>query len=164
METELSRDLADNAGTPEHAPHPETDAREDFAAVLDRSMQLPCRDWSQYPPLALAWIGDTVYDLIIRSVLLKRGMTQPDRLHRKASGIVSARAQADLMRKIRPGLSDEELAVCRRGRNAKPAHKAKNAEMRTYLEATAFECLVGYLYLTGQYDRIMELVKDELEA
>ena len=115
----------------------------DLAGVLASCMHLPKKDWMQYPPLALAWIGDTVYDLIVRSILLQKGMTQPDRLHQKAS---------------REDLTQEEQSVYRRGRNAKPAHKAKNADMEDYLEATAFECLVGYLYLNGRYERLMELV------
>ena len=129
-----------------------------LAGVVASCMHLSKKDWTQYPPLALAWIGDTVYDLIVRSVLLQKGMTQPDRLHQKASGIVNARAQATVMRQIRDDLTQEEQSVYRRGRNAKPAHKAKNADMEDYLEATAFECLVGYLYLNGRYERLMELV------
>ena len=136
--------------------------KESLACVIQSSMDLPKKDWSQYPPLALAWIGDTVYDLIVRSILLGRGTTNPDRLHQKASGIVNARAQAALMRRIRHLLTDQEQSVCRRGRNAKPAHKAKNADMSDYLEATAFECLIGFLYQTGQYGRILELIGDEL--
>ena len=135
-----------------------------LAAVLASFLDLPERDWMQYPPLALAWIGDTVYDLIVRSVLLQKGMTQPDRLHQKASGIVNARAQAVLMRQIRDALTQEEQSVYRRGRNAKPAHKAKNADMEDYLEATAFECLVGYLYLNGRYERLMELVGPDINV
>ena len=135
-----------------------------LAAVLASFLDLPERDWMQYPPLALAWIGDTVYDLIVRSVLLQKGMTQPDRLHQKASGIVNARAQATVMRQIRDDLTQEEQSVYRRGRNAKPAHKAKNADMEDYLEATAFECLVGYLYLNGRYERLMELAGPGLDV
>ncbi len=139
----------------DHLPQPE----EDLARVLDEAMDLPERDWSQYSPLTLAWIGDTVYDLIVRTVFLKRAMMQPDKLHRKASGLVNARAQAELIRKIRTHLTDREESIYRRGRNAKPAHKAKNADKEEYLEATGFECLVGYLYLTRQYRRILELLK-----
>lgn len=142
----------------------EEELNRDLAETILSSMQLPLKDWSQYPPLSLAWIGDTVYDLIVRSVLLAQGTTRPEKLHKKASGIVNAREQAGLMRRIREKLTQEEQAVCRRGRNAKPAHKAKNADMADYLEATAFECLVGYLYLTRQYGRILELVKEELSA
>ena len=143
MEEELSRDLAD---------------------AIESCFRLSGKDWSQYPPLALAWIGDTVYDLVVRSVLLGRGMTQTDKLHRKASAAVNARSQAALMRRIREHLTQEEQTVCRRGHNAKPSHKAKNADMEDYLEATAFECLTGYLYLTRQYDRILELVREGLET
>ena len=151
MEESLKKDSYDE---PERLMCQETD----LASLMDRALDLPQRDWSQYSPLTLAWIGDTVYDLIVRSVLLQKGMTQPDRLHQKASGIVNARAQATVMRQIRDDLTQEEQSVYRRGRNAKPAHKAKNADMEDYLEATAFECLVGYLYLNGRYERLMELV------
>lgn len=133
----------------------------DLAGSIESRMHLPQKDYSQYPPLSLAWIGDTVYDLIVRSILLQKGMTQTDRLHRKASGIVNARAQAEQMGRIRDRLTEEEQVICRRGHNAKPAHKAKNADMSEYLEATAFECLVGWLYLNGRYDRILELVGGE---
>ena len=134
----------------------------DLAEVIASGMNLPQKDWSQYPPLSLAWIGDTVFDLIIRSILLRRGMTQTDRLHRKAAEIVNARAQAGMMRRIREKLTEEEQVIYRRGHNAKPAHKAKNADMSEYLEATAFECLVGWLYLNARYERILELIKEEL--
>ena len=133
----------------------------DLAEVIASGMNLPEKDWSQYPPLSLAWIGDTVYDLIVRSILLRRGMTQTDRLHRKAAGIVNARAQAEAMVRIRERLTEEEQVIYRRGHNAKPAHKAKNADMSEYLEATAFECLVGWLYLNGRYERILELIMEE---
>ena len=171
MEEELSRTQNPQAGAQTSfreadgiLPHRDADVGTDFPAVIDRHMELPDKDWSQYPPLSLAWIGDTVYDLIVRSVLLKRGMTNPDRLHRNASGIVSARAQASCMEQIRKGLTDEERAVYRRGRNAKPGHQAKNAGRQEYLEATGFECLIGYLYLTKQNDRIMELCAPALSS
>ena len=130
----------------------------DFALMLDRFMDLPSRDWSQYSPLTLAWIGDTVYDLIVRTVLLKRANMQTDKLHRMASALVNARAQAKRMEEILPSLTDRETSIFRRGRNANPAHTAKNAERSEYLEATGFECLIGYLYLDRQYDRLLELV------
>ena len=130
----------------------------DFALMLDRFMDLPSRDWSQYSPLTLAWIGDTVYDLIVRTVLLKRANMQTDKLHRMASALVNARAQAKRMEEILPSLTDRETSMFRRGRNASPSHTAKNAERSEYLEATGFECLIGYLYLERQYDRLLELV------
>lgn len=143
---------------PEQVSSTNATERSSLEDVIDGILNLPERDWSQYAPLTLAWIGDTVYDLIIRTVLLKRGMMQPDKLHRRASKIVNARAQSELISKIRDRLTDREMSIYRRGRNAKPAHKAKNADMRDYLEATGFECLIGYLYLTRQNSRIMELI------
>ena len=132
----------------------------DFTQLLDSAFDLPQRDWSQYSPLTLAWLGDTVFDLIVRTVLLKQANRPTDKLHRMASGIVNARAQAGYMEKIRPKLTDRELSIYRRGRNASPGHTAKNADRAEYLEATAFECLIGYLYLEHQYERILELTGD----
>ena len=130
----------------------------DFASLLDRAMDLPERDWSQYSPLTLAWIGDTVFDLAVRTTLLKRANMQTDKLHQSASSIVNARSQAQRMEKIRPYLTDREEAVYRRGRNASPSHTAKNAGRSEYLEATGYECLIGYLYLERQYERLLELI------
>ena len=137
---------------------PEPNSGGDFAGILDRYMDLPSRDWSQYSPLTLAWIGDTVYDLIVRTVLLKRANMQTDKLHRRASSIVNAKSQAKRMKEILSSLTDREMSIYRRGRNASPPHTAKNAERGEYLEATGFECLIGYLYLDGQYERLLELV------
>ncbi len=131
---------------------------EDFQMLLDRALDLPHRDWSQYSPLTLAWIGDTVCDLAVRTALLKRSNMQTDKLHRKASAIVNARSQAARMEEIRPLLTDREESVYRRGRNASPAHTAKNAQRSEYLEATGYECLIGWLYLERQYDRLLELI------
>ncbi len=132
----------------------------DFTQLLDSAFELPQRDWSQYSPLTLAWLGDTVFDLIVRTVLLKQANRPTDKLHRMASGIVNARAQAGCMEQIRPKLTDREESIYRRGRNASPGHTAKNADRAEYLEATAFECLIGYLYLECQYERILELTGD----
>lgn len=139
-------------------PDRQTGADDDFVCVMDRMLDLPQRDWSQYSPLTLAWIGDTVFDLVVRTALLKRANMQTDKLHRKASSIVNAKAQAGRMKEILPLLSPEEEAVFRRGRNASPAHTAKNAQRSEYLEATGFECLIGYLYLGRRYARIVELI------
>lgn len=134
------------------------EAHADFASLVDRALDLPGRDWSQYSPLTLAWIGDTVCDLVVRTALLKRANMQTDKLHRKASSIVNARSQAKRMNEIRAQLTDRELSIYRRGRNASPGHTAKNADRSEYLEATGFECLIGYLYLDRQYGRLLELM------
>ena len=132
----------------------------DLTQLLDGAFALPQRDWSQYSPLTLAWLGDTVFDLIVRTVLLKQANRPTDKLHRMASGIVNARAQAGYMEKILPKLTDREISIYRRGRNANPGHTAKNADRAQYMEATGFECLIGYLYLERQYERILELTGD----
>ncbi len=134
----------------------------DFAWCIDHFLELPEKDWTQYSPLTLAWIGDTVYDLMVRTALLKRGNVQTAKLHKKATGLVNARSQAAVMERILPDLTKEEASVYRRGRNSSPAHKAKNADRDEYLKATGFECLIGYLYLTGRYRRILELAGEEL--
>ena len=132
-------------------------------SCIDEIMKLPQRDYTQYSPLTLAYIGDAVYDLIVRTVLVKRANMQTAKLHRDASSCVNAGAQADMLRRLEPLLTEEEKSVCRRGRNAKPAHTAKNASRGEYLEATAFEALVGYLYLQGRYERLMDLLQTGLE-
>lgn len=130
---------------------------------LKESFSLPERDWEQYSPLTLAYIGDSVYDLLIRTVLVKRGNTQTARLHGGASRLVRAGAQARIAEKLLPHLTPQEEGVYRRGKNSKPAHTAKNADRREYLEATGFEALLGYLYLKGDYRRMIDLVKLGLE-
>ncbi|MBQ9155587.1 MAG: ribonuclease III [Eubacterium sp.] len=112
-----------------------------------------------YSPLSFAYIGDAVYELIIRTVIVTRGNTRPGRYHKEAISYVNAAAQADLIKKIKPALSQEELAIFRRGCNAKPATTAKNQTRHDYRIATGFEALVGYLYLRGRTDRILELVE-----
>ena len=151
MEESLKKDSYDE---PERFMCQETD----LASLMDRALDLPQRDWSQYSPLTLAWIGDTVCDLVVRYALLKRANMQTDKLHRKASSIVNARSQAKRMEEIRTQLTDQEMSIYRRGRNANPGHTAKNADRSEYLEATGFECLMGYLYLERQYSRLLELM------
>lgn len=116
-------------------------------------------DIRTYSPLALAYIGDGVYDLIIRSVVVAKGNTRASELHKRTSQIVKAKTQAEMMEVILPLLAEEEEAVYRRGRNAKSPTMAKNATMADYRKATGFEALVGYLYLQDKFERIVELVK-----
>ena len=130
---------------------------------LAESFGLTERDWTQYSPLTLAYLGDAVYDVLIRTVLVKRTNTQTAKLHQHASGLVKAGTQAELIRVMLPHLSEEESGVYRRGHNAKPYHTAKHASRREYLEATGFEALVGYLYLKGNYQRMIDLIKLGLE-
>lgn len=137
----------------------EEPAAADLQTIVDHYCGLPQKDWMQYSPLTLAWIGDTVFDLIVRTVLVKQANMQTEKLHRQAVALVNARMQAEGALRIRASFSAEEEAVYRRGRNSNPHHNAKNADREQYLEATGFEALLGYLYLRRRYSRIMELVK-----
>ncbi len=132
---------------------------ETFEGSLDKLFGLPSRDWKQYAPLTLAYIGDAAYDLVIRTVLVKREDTQTQKLHRRASSYVSAKAQAAIAEALQPEFSEEEASVYRRGRNASPATKPKSASREEYLEATGFEALIGYLYLEGEFERMCELIR-----
>ncbi|MCI8992163.1 MAG: ribonuclease III [Eubacterium sp.] len=114
-------------------------------------------DLRTYSPLTFAYIGDEIYDLIVRSVVVGKGNTRPSKLHAVTSRFVKAAAQASMMEAIEPLLSEEEADIYRRGRNAKSATMAKNATMSDYRKATGFEALMGYLYLDDRFDRVVEL-------
>lgn len=122
------------------------------------------QDIRTYSPLTLAYIGDAIYDLVIRTVLVGRGNAPVNTLHRQASSMVKAEAQKASLHQIETLLSEEEKSVYRRGRNAKSYTTAKNASVGDYRIATGFEALLGYLYLTGQMERLLYLVKAGLEG
>lgn len=115
-------------------------------------------DVNSYSPLALAYIGDAVYELAIRSLIMNHGNIQVNKMHKKAAGLVKAEAQADFYKLIYTELTEEETAVYKRGRNAKSGTMAKNATMKDYRMATGFEALMGYLYLTERFSRMSELL------
>lgn len=116
-------------------------------------------DIRTYSPLTLAYIGDGIYELIIRTILVEKGNTQVNKLHQRASRLVKASAQSQIIQTLTPHLTEEELSVFRRGRNAKSFTMAKNATMSDYRRATGFEALMGYLYLTEQWERMLELIR-----
>ena len=116
-------------------------------------------DIRTYSPLTLAYIGDGVFDLVIRSVVVGKGNTKPNRLHQRTSQIVKAHTQAEMIQYLGPQHTEEEADIYRRGRNAKSATMAKNATMADYRKATGLEALVGYLYLTDQFERLVTLIK-----
>lgn len=118
---------------------------------------------SQYSALGLAYIGDGVYDLIIRTLVINLGNGKVKNFHRITSSIVKAESQAKLVRAIEDELTEEEMAIFRHGRNAKSATSAKNASIVDYRYATGFEALMGYLYLQHNMDRALYLVKSGLE-
>ena len=114
---------------------------------------------NEYSGLDLAYIGDAVYDLVIRTLVLSEGNAPVNKLHHRVSGIVKAEAQKDSLHRIEELLTEEEQAVYRRGRNANAHTTAKNASVGDYRIATGFEALIGYLYLKGETDRMLELIR-----
>ncbi len=120
-------------------------------------------DVRAYSPLTLAYIGDAVYDIIIRTVVVERANQAANVLHKKTSNYVKAQTQAAMIEALIPELTPDEEAVYKRGRNAKSYTTAKNASIADYRKATGFEALVGFLYLMDDTERILHLVKTGLE-
>ena len=119
---------------------------------------------AQLSPLVLAYIGDSIFDLVIKTYLLDtKGNMQVNKLNRFASNIVKAQSQSEMIGIIEPLLSPAEEAVYKRGRNAKSYTSAKNASISDYRRATGFEALMGYLYLEGEYERMIQLIKAGLD-
>lgn len=116
-------------------------------------------DARQMSPLVLAFVGDSVHTLWVRQSLITTSTLRPNALHKQVSDMVKASAQAKQMQAIVDELTQEELDVYHRGRNAKVHTIAKNASVADYKQATALECLVGYLYLTGQNQRLEQLFR-----
>ncbi len=115
---------------------------------------------AQLSPLVLAYIGDSIYDLVIKTYLLEtKGNMPVNKLNHYASHLLKAVTQSAMMEQIEPTLSKEEEAVYKRGRNAKSYTCAKNASVAEYRKATGFEALLGWLYLKGEFDRMMEIIK-----
>ncbi len=126
-------------------------------------LMLEERDPNGYSPLVLAYMGDAVYELLIRTKVVNRGNAQVNKLHRRTAGLVKAEAQARMYMLLEEELTEEEMAVYKRGRNAKSFTMAKNASMRDYRMATGFEALMGWLYLNERLERLTELVSRGLE-
>jgi len=121
------------------------------------------QDIRTYSPLTLAYVGDAVYDLVIRTVVVERANRPANELHRITVKYVSANAQSKIVQALMEELTEEEQSVYRRGKNSKPHTTAKNASVADYMKATGFEAVIGYLYLTDQMPRILELVKTGIE-
>ena len=128
-------------------------------SYIKELFQLEDTDSRTYSPLTLAYIGDAIYELVIRTILVEKGNTQVNKLNQRANRLVKASAQSEMIEKLKPHLTEEEMAVFKRGRNAKSYTMAKNATMSDYRRATGFEALMGYLYLTEQWERMLELIK-----
>ena len=117
----------------------------------------------QLSPLVLAYIGDSIFDLVVKTKIVTAGNTQVNKMNRAASSIVKAESQSKMIGYLEDKLTEEEGSVYKRGRNAKSYTSAKNASISDYRRATGFEALMGYLYLSGQYERMCELIKDALD-
>lgn len=121
-------------------------------------------DIREYSPLTLAYIGDSIYDLIIKSLVINEGNKQVQKLHQETSSLVQASAQSKMMRTLQEILTEEEHAIYKRGRNAKSVSPAKNQSITNYRRATGFEALMGYLYLKKDMKRLIDLVKIGLDS
>ena len=110
-------------------------------------------------PLTWAYVGDCIYELYIRTDLVNKTKLKPHKLHIETIKYVKAKAQADILKRIEENLTEKELEIVRRGRNAENHHLPKNADPADYMYSTAFEGLIGYLYLTKQDERLKEIFK-----
>lgn len=136
----------------------------DLLEMIARQFQLKDVDMRTYSPLTLAYIGDGVYELVIRTILVKKGNCPVNKLHRRASALVRASAQSDMIKALMPELSQEESRIYKRGQNARSATMAKNATAADYHRATGFEALMGWLYLTRQWERMLKLIEKGLKC
>ncbi len=142
----------------------EESLRIDLLDRIKESFDCKENDVRAYSPLTLAYMGDVVYDLIIRTVVVERGNRAANELHKRTTQYVKAQTQAQMIEALLPELSEEEEAVYKRGRNAKSYTTAKNASIADYRKATGFEALIGYLYLCDRMDRVLVLCKQGIQA
>ena len=117
------------------------------------------QDINQMSPLVWAYVGDCVYELYIRTYLVDNTRLNPHKLHIEAIKYVKAGAQADILKNLTDSLNDDEKDIVRRARNANNHHLPKNSNVQEYMYSTAFEALIGYLYLNKKYDRVKELIE-----
>ena len=132
--------------------------------LIKRDFGLGEVDLRTLSPLTLAFVGDCVYDLILRTVIVERHNASPNQLHLEKSRLAKAPAQAEMAEALQEHLTQEEIAVYRRGRNAKSHTTAKNASVLDYRKATGLEALYGWLYLSGQEERLLQLIRISLDV
>lgn len=132
-------------------------------SFFKESFRLKDVDAGMYSPLVLAYVGDAVYEIMIRTKVVNDGSVQVNKLHKHSAALVKAETQAKMITALMEELTEEEVAVYKRGRNAKSYTMAKNASMKDYRMATGFEALIGFLYLADQNHRLTELVSHGLE-
>lgn len=123
------------------------------------NVKLTGEDIMMLSPLQLAYVGDAVYELLVRTYLMERGLSV-GQLHRLTTKYVKAKAQSNIVHALEDGLTEKEKSIVKRGRNSKTNTTPKNADMIDYKYATGFEALIGYLYLNEEDERISELFKE----
>lgn len=135
-----------------------------FEEYMSQVFHMDEVDIREYSPLTLAYIGDSIYDLVIKTLVISRGNRPVNQLHKMTSSLVQASAQSRMMRTLQGLLTGEEHAVYKRGRNAKSVSPAKNQSVTDYRRATGFEALMGYLYLEKEWERMLSLIRTGLES
>lgn len=135
----------------------------DLFEIIKKNMELKEINITDYSPLTLAYIGDGIYEVVVRTMIVDEANRQVNKIHKAASELVNAKSQSAIIHLIMDMLTEEEQTIYKRGRNAKAVTRAKNASMSDYRTATGFEALMGWLYLSGQSDRMMRLVKEGIK-
>ena len=121
-------------------------------------------DISTYSPLTLAYIGDAVFEIIVRTLIVEKGQRAANTLHKHTTKIVCAQTQAQLIDAVYESLTEEEQDIYRRGKNTKIHSSAKNASLADYRKATGFEALCGYLFLKEDTARILQIVRQAMDS
>jgi Uncharacterized protein conserved in bacteria len=132
---------------------------EGFLNIINSGLEIKQGDLYAYSPLVLAYVGDAVYELYVRTLIVCKGNAPVNKLHRQSITFVKAKAQSDIIHKLMDELTEEEQDIVRRGRNAKSGTIPKNADVTEYKYATGFESLIGYLYLKKDYTRLLHIMK-----
>jgi len=132
--------------------------------TINQAFGLHKVDIRTYSPLALAFIGDSVFASVVKTVIIERGNCQANKLHHYSAHIVKAESQAVMYELWTEICSEEEVGILKRGRNAKSVNTAKNATVEDYRKATAVEALTGYLFLQGEEERLCELIYEGIQA
>ncbi len=136
----------------------------DLLSLIRQEFSIKEQDPNLYSPLNLAFIGDSIFDLIVKTVIVGTANRPVKIQQRKASSYVRASSQALMAEALMSEFTEEELDIYRRGKNSKPYTKAKNTDYSTYLKATGLEAVMGYLYLGGREERLIELIKKGIEV
>jgi ribonuclease III family protein len=131
----------------------------DFYSEITSQFNIEKKDIRTYSSLALAFLGDGVFEIVVRTIVMAKGNRAPQKLHLDSANIVKAKSQAKISDGIMEMLTDEEKDIYRQGKNANSHTRAKNASLSDYRKATGFETLLGYLYIEGKTDRIINIVK-----